>query len=94
MEWPVSNSTIAGISSRHCFWPFNPKIYLPNNFQWVLHNSNRQMRSVVDKPGYIIFGHLRELFLKYAFEAGEDDEALSGRVIVNDTKFDLSFSLF
>lgn len=52
------------------------------------------MRSVVDKPGYIILGHLRELFLEYAFEACEDDEALPGRVIVNDTEFDLSFSLF
>jgi hypothetical protein len=52
------------------------------------------MCSIIDQTSDIVLGHLGELLLEDTFEAGKDDEALSGAVIVDNAKLDLSISFF
>jgi len=52
------------------------------------------MRPVVDQSCYVVLRHLRQLFLEDAFQAGQDDEALSSIVVVDHSKLDFSMSLF
>jgi hypothetical protein len=52
------------------------------------------MSAVVDKTCNVIFGHFRELLLEQAFEARKNDPAVSGAVIVDNSKFNLAISFF
>jgi hypothetical protein len=67
--------------------------YIPYDFEWVFYNSNRKMRSVVDKPCNVVLRHLWQLFLKDAFKACEDDKALLGAIVIHNSKFDLPSTL-
>lgn len=51
------------------------------------------MSAIIDKPCNIIFGHLRQLLLENAFEAGEYHCAVGGAVIVDDTELNLALAL-
>lgn len=62
VEWAVGDSSV-----NHCQCPdtkTHHSLYLPNNLQWVLHNRNRKVGSIVDEPGDIVFGHFGELLLE------------------------------
>lgn len=51
------------------------------------------MGSIIDKPCYVVFRHLRKLFLEYTFQACQYDGALPSSVIVDYTKLDLAVAL-
>jgi hypothetical protein len=51
------------------------------------------MCSIVDESRYVVFWHLGQLFLEYAFETGEDDKTLPLVVVVHHSEFDLSIAL-
>lgn len=57
-------------------------------------DGDRQMSLVVDQTCDVVFGHLRQLFLKDTFQSGQDDVMLSRIVIVHDSKFDQASLLF
>jgi hypothetical protein len=63
--------------------------YVPNNFEGVLDNGDGKMRPVVYKSRDVVFRHLRQLFLKDAFEAGEDDKAFPRVIIIHNAKLNL-----
>jgi len=50
--------------------------------------------AVVDKPGYVILRHLRQLLLEDAFEAGKNDKAIMVAIIVDDPELDVAVSFF
>lgn len=60
----------------------------------MLDNGNRQMCPVVDQSRDIILRHFWKLFLKYALQAGENDETLPLPVIVNHSEFYFTISFF
>ena len=51
------------------------------------------MCPVIYQSCYIIFRHLWELFLEYAFEPCEDDDAVTAVVIVDDAELNFALSL-
>jgi hypothetical protein len=51
------------------------------------------MRPIVDQPSDVILGHLGQLFLEDALEAGQDDCALPAAVVVDDAELDLAIAL-
>lgn len=51
------------------------------------------MRPIVHQPGNVVLGHLRQLFLKDAFQPGEDDEAFTFVVVVDHSEFNLAIAL-
>src|SRR5271156_2343779 len=65
-----------------------------NNLQRVLDDGDRKMGLVVHQSSDVVFGHFRQLLLEYALEAGEDDVALSGVVVIDHTKLDNAILLF
>lgn len=52
------------------------------------------MCPVVHQARNVVFGHFRQLLLKDALEAGQDDGALAVIVVVDDTELDLSIAFF
>lgn len=50
------------------------------------------MCAIVDQAGYVVLGHLGELFLEDTFESCEDDKTLSLVVVINHAEFDLAIS--
>lgn len=52
------------------------------------------MRPIIHQPRNIVFGHFRQLFLKYAFQTGEDNQAFALIVVIDDPKLDLAVALF
>jgi hypothetical protein len=51
------------------------------------------MCTVIDEARNIVLGHFWKLFLEKAFEAGKNDEAILGIVIIDHSKFDLAIPL-
>jgi hypothetical protein len=52
------------------------------------------MRPIVDQTGNVILWHLWQLLLEDTFETSENDETLSGVVIVDHTELDVSVTFF
>lgn len=65
----------------------------PYNLEGLLDDGDRQVSSIVNKSRNIILRHLGELFLKDAFEAGQNDERLALVVVVDYSEFDLAIAL-
>jgi hypothetical protein len=63
-------------------------------FQRFLDNGYRDMTSIINQSSYVVFGHLGELFLEYAFQAGENDHTFTLVVIVDHPELDVSISFF
>jgi hypothetical protein len=63
-------------------------------FKGLLDYSYREMGSIIYETGYVVLGHLWQLFLEYAFQAGQNDQTFAFIVVINDSEFDLSISLF
>ena len=61
-----------------------------HNFERLSDDGYGQMGFVVYQPRNVIFWHLRQLFLKYAFQAGKNDIALSCVVIVHHSESNLA----
>ena len=59
----------------------------------MLHNGYAQVGAVVDQACNVVLGHLRQLFLEYALQAGQDDGALPAAVIIDDAELDLAIAL-
>lgn len=51
------------------------------------------MRTVIDQSGNIVLWHFWKLFLEYALETSQDDQAFSPVVVVDDPEFDLAIAL-
>jgi len=52
------------------------------------------MCAIVDESGYVILGHLWELFLEDALQASQNDQAFTLVIVVDDSEFDLAISFF
>lgn len=60
----------------------------------MLDDGDREMSSVIHQARNIILWHFWKLLLENAFEAGQNDEALCGSIIVNHSKLYIAASLF
>jgi hypothetical protein len=49
--------------------------------------------AVVNQAGNVVLGHLGELLLKDALQAGHDDEAVLLAIVVDNAKLDLAVAL-
>jgi len=65
-----------------------------DDLERLLDNGNRQMSPIVNQTRNVIFGHLRQLLLKNAFQACEDDERIAVAIVVDHAKLDFAISLF
>lgn len=50
------------------------------------------MGPVIYQTGDVVLGHLGELFLEYAFQAGQDDQAFALIVVVDNPELDFSLA--
>jgi hypothetical protein len=90
-KWPVGDATMADILVA--IQDMGPKENLPNHFYRLLHNCKAHMRSIVDESCDVVFRHLRQLFLEYAFQAREDDGAVPASIIIDHAELDLASAL-
>ena len=67
---------------------------LPHNFERLLDNGYGKMGPVVDQSRYVVFRHLGKLLLEDTFQASQDDRALTGVVVIDDSEFDIAIALF
>jgi hypothetical protein len=67
--------------------------HLPNHLEWLLHDGDAHVRPVVDQPCNVVLGHLRQLFLEYALQAGQDDGALPPAVVVDHAELNVAVAL-
>lgn len=65
-----------------------------DDLEGLLDDGDGQVGTVVDKARDVILGHLGELFLEDALQAGEDDEGLAIVVVVYYTELDFAGALF
>jgi hypothetical protein len=65
-----------------------------HNFKGFLDYCHGQVCSIVDKTSDVVFRHFGELLLEDTFKASKYDEALSGAIIVDNAKLNLSISFF
>ena len=63
-------------------------------FQGVLYDCQGEMCSIIHEAGNVLFGHLGKLLLENILHAGEDNGAVFGGVIVDDTDFDFTVAFF
>lgn len=64
-----------------------------DDLERLLDDGNGEMGPVVDEAGDVVLGHLGELLLEDAFEAGEDDEGLALVVVVDHPELDFALAL-
>lgn len=74
--------------------PKTEDLYAPYDFQRMLDNGNGQMCPVIDQSRNIVLRHLWKLFLKYALQSSENDEALPLSIIIDHSKFNFAVALF
>jgi hypothetical protein len=88
-EWSVGDSTGESISTASNVTCDSD---LPNHFHRLLDNGQGHVCPVIDEPSNVVFRHLWELLLKYAFQPSEDHRALRLSVIVDDSEFYYTFA--
>ena len=89
IEGPVGDAAVGVSHSADT----GDKETIPDYFQRLLDNGNAQMGAVIHETGYVVLGHLGQLFLEDALEAGENDGALSAPVVVDDAEFNFTIAL-
>jgi len=52
------------------------------------------MRPIINQPGDIILWHLRQLFLEYYLEPGENNGRFAGIIIVDNAEFYFAVAFF
>jgi hypothetical protein len=52
------------------------------------------MGPIVNKARNVILGHFGKLLLENAFQAGEDNEAIMGAIVVDNSEFDITAAFF
>ena len=68
------------------------KGYSADDLQRHFDDGERQMSAVVNETRDVVLGHFRKLLLEQAFETCQDDHALSGAIVVDDSELDLTVS--
>jgi len=74
--------------------PMNVDSHSPDNLERLLYDGHGEVGSIVDQACYVVFWHLWQLLLEYAFEPGQDYQTLSGIVIVDHPEFDFTIAFF
>jgi hypothetical protein len=75
-------------------YDFHIHLHIPDHFQWMLHNGNRQMRSIIHESSDIVLWHFGQLFLEDTFQAREDNETVVRSVIIHYAELDISTAFF
>lgn len=60
----------------------------------MFYDSHREMGPIVDKACDVVLGHLRKLFLENTLQACEDNEAIVGTIVVDDTELNVASAFF
>lgn len=69
-------------------------LYIPHNLQRMLHNCNRQVRTVVYQSCNIVLRHLGKLFLEDALEARQDNKTVVRSIVVDHAELNIASALF
>jgi hypothetical protein len=67
---------------------------LPHYLKRPLDDRHREMSPVVDETGNVVLRHLWKLLLEDAFQPSEDDKAVASIVVVHNSEFYFSGTLF